>query len=82
MFQVEEDEINDIDQWSTWPGYLALALRMIIAIWFIYDLTRTFAIEVTLLQMTTKTYDDNIINVWSTMESLNDNNNKNDNKNQ
>lgn len=42
---VEEDEINDIDQWSTWPGYLALALRMIIAIWFIYDLTRTFAIE-------------------------------------
>jgi len=42
---VEEDEINDIDQWSTWPGYLALALRMIIAIWFIYDLTRTFTVE-------------------------------------
>ena len=46
VFQVEEDEINDIDQWSTWPGYLALALRILIAIWFIYDLTKTFTVEV------------------------------------
>ena len=49
--KTEEDEINDIDQWSTWPGYLALALRMLIAIWFIYDLTKTFTVEVRLTVM-------------------------------
>ncbi|XP_060068934.1 uncharacterized protein LOC132549052 [Ylistrum balloti] len=37
----EVDEISNIDEWQTWPGYITLGLRVVIMIWFVVELRRT-----------------------------------------
>lgn len=43
--QVEVDSISDIDEWQTWPGFLILAFRIIIMLWFLWELRETFHFE-------------------------------------
>lgn len=37
-FQTEVDIIEEIDEYQTWPGWLILAFRVLIMLWFIYEL--------------------------------------------
>ncbi|XP_061172443.1 uncharacterized protein LOC133181832 [Saccostrea echinata] len=38
----EVDVISNKDEWQTWPGYLICGFRIIIMIWFIFELRHTF----------------------------------------
>ncbi|XP_037072234.1 integral membrane protein GPR180-like [Pollicipes pollicipes] len=41
--RTEVDVIYDIDEYQTWPGWLALALRLAIMCWFLWELRATMA---------------------------------------
>lgn len=38
----EIDIISNIDEWQTGPGYLTLLFRIVIMLWFLFELRRTF----------------------------------------
>ncbi|XP_050404365.2 uncharacterized protein LOC126820431 [Patella vulgata] len=38
---MELDPVINTDKWQTYPGYLTLAFRMVIMIWFLYELRKT-----------------------------------------
>lgn len=38
----EIDIISNIDEWQTGPGYLTLLFRVVIMLWFLFELRRTF----------------------------------------
>lgn len=38
----EIDIITNKDEWNSWPGYVLVGVRMVIMIWFIVELRRTF----------------------------------------
>ena len=41
--QVEIDNIiSNTDEWQTWPGYMTLAFRLIVMLWFLVELRRTY----------------------------------------
>ncbi|ROT84334.1 membrane protein [Penaeus vannamei] len=42
---MEVDVIEDIDEYQTWPGWLTLALRVLIMIWFLVELRNTMTYE-------------------------------------
>lgn len=44
-FQTEVDIIEDIDEYQTWPGWLILALRVTIMMWFVLELRNTMMYE-------------------------------------
>lgn len=35
---LEVDVISNIDEWQTWPGYITLAFRLMIMVWFLVEL--------------------------------------------
>ncbi|ESO05882.1 hypothetical protein HELRODRAFT_64810 [Helobdella robusta] len=39
---LEVQFISDVDEWQTWPGFLILTFRIIIMLWFLYELRTTF----------------------------------------
>ena len=39
------DVIYDIDEYQTWPGWLALSLRLVIMCWFLWELRDTAAAQ-------------------------------------
>ncbi|XP_077291636.1 uncharacterized protein LOC143915082 [Arctopsyche grandis] len=41
----EVDIIEEIDEYQTWPGWLILAFRVLIMLWFIYELRNTMLYE-------------------------------------
>lgn len=43
--QTEVDVIEDIDEYQTWPGWLTLALRVLIMVWFLFELRNTMTYE-------------------------------------
>lgn len=42
---IEVDVIEDIDEYQTWPGWLTLALRVLIMVWFLFELRNTMTYE-------------------------------------
>ncbi|KAG7164742.1 Transmembrane protein 145-like 1 [Homarus americanus] len=42
---MEVDVIEDIDEYQTWPGWLTLALRVLIMVWFLFELRNTMMYE-------------------------------------
>nr|XP_053631102.1 uncharacterized protein LOC128687589 [Cherax quadricarinatus]XP_053631103.1 uncharacterized protein LOC128687589 [Cherax quadricarinatus] len=42
---MEVDVIEDIDEYQTWPGWLTLALRVLIMVWFLFELRNTMTYE-------------------------------------
>ena len=43
FIQVEIDNIiSNTDEWQTWPGYATLAFRLIVMVWFLVELRRTY----------------------------------------
>lgn len=42
---IEVDVIEDIDEYQTWPGWLTLALRVLIMVWFLFELRSTMMYE-------------------------------------
>lgn len=44
-FQTEVDVISDIDEYQTWPGWLVLASRSSIMLWFLWELRNTMKYE-------------------------------------
>ena len=45
FWQLSIDLIHDVDEWQTIPGYCILVFRMVIMIYFLYELQNTFSIE-------------------------------------
>jgi len=45
IFQMEIDNISDIGEWQTWPGWLILVFRIAIMIWFLFELRETVVLE-------------------------------------
>jgi hypothetical protein len=45
LLQIDVDLISDIDEWQTWPGWLILAFRLFIMLWFLWELRGTFMLE-------------------------------------
>ncbi|GBP97390.1 hypothetical protein EVAR_70528_1 [Eumeta japonica] len=45
MSRTEVDIIEEIDEYQTWPGWLILALRVIIMAWFVLELRNTMMYE-------------------------------------
>lgn len=43
--KTEVDVIEDIDEYQTWPGGLSLVIRLLIMVWFIYELRITMLYE-------------------------------------
>lgn len=43
--QMDVDLISDIDEWQTWPGCLILSFRILIMLWFLWELRETFKFE-------------------------------------
>lgn len=43
--RVEVDIISDIDEYQTWPGWLVLACRSLMMLWFLYELRNTMKYE-------------------------------------
>jgi hypothetical protein len=41
--QVEIDTIiSNTDEWQSWPGYATLAFRLLVMVWFLVELRRTY----------------------------------------
>lgn len=45
IFQTEVDIISDVDEYQTWPGWLVLASRSGIMLWFLWELRNTMKYE-------------------------------------
>lgn len=45
IIQIAVDPIGGLDEWQTTPGYCILVFRMILMLYFIYELQDTFAKE-------------------------------------
>lgn len=45
VLQISVDPIRDLDEWQTTPGYCILVFRMVIMLYFLYELQDTFAKE-------------------------------------
>ena len=43
--QVEVDVVSDTDEWQTWPGYLILTFRVLVMMWFLWEMRETFLLE-------------------------------------